>query len=129
MKQKIYGMYILLLIFFMVPVSQADGMRCGNSLILTGDTKAEVLIKCGEPLTRETIAIEENTEYAELALKYPVLYKHGLLKNKKGVTVGKETTVTQNIDQWTYHLGQGKFLRILYFEGGKLVAVEEGDRM
>ena len=118
-----------LLLFFVLPASYADSMRCGNKLVSNGDSKAEILLKCGEPLTRETIAIEENTEYAELALKYPLLYKHGLLKNKRGAVIGKETTVTQNIDQWTYHLGQGKFLRILYFEGGKLVAIEEGDRM
>jgi len=118
-----------LLLIFHLPASYADGMRCGNSLVSTGDTKAEVLIKCGEPLTRDVIAIEENTEYAELALKYPMLYKHGLLKNKDGVVVGRESTVSQSIEQWTYHLGQGKFLRILYFEGGKLVAVEDGDRM
>ena len=109
--------------------SFADSMRCGNSLVSVGDKKAEVLIKCGEPMLQETIAIEENAEYAELALKYPLLYKHGLLKNKDGVTIGKETSITQRIDQWTYNLGHGKFLRFLYFEGGELVAITEGDRM
>ena len=124
-KYALYGMMLL----FIMPVSNADSMRCGNKLVSINDTKAEVLIKCGEPLTRETIGIEEKTEYAELALKYPLLYKHGLLKDNKGVILGKENTVTRSIDQWTYHLGEGKFLRILYFEGGRLAAIEEGDRM
>ena len=33
----------------------ADGMRCGNKLVVTGDTKLEVLKKCGEPDFSETI--------------------------------------------------------------------------
>lgn len=122
-------MLLGLLPLFVVPVSNADSMRCGNKLVSINDTKAEVLIKCGEPLTQETIAIEEKAEYAELALKYPLLYKHGLLKNNKGLTIGKESSVTQSIDQWVYHVGEGKFLRILYFEGGKLAVIEDGDRM
>ncbi len=118
-----------MVLFLIMPVSNADSMRCGNKLVSINDTKAEILIKCGAPLTQETIAIEEKTEFAELALKYPLLYKHGLLKDDKGVTLGKENSVTRSIDQWTYHLGEGKFLRILYFEGGRLAAIEEGDRM
>ena len=60
MKYAKYGMFLLLV--FTLPASYADSMRCGNKLISTGDKKAEVLIKCGEPLTQETIAIEEETE-------------------------------------------------------------------
>lgn len=125
--------YILkLTILIIVIVSSpgyADSMRCGNKLVSTGDKKAEVLIKCGEPLLRETIAIEEKAEYAELALKYPLLYKHGLLKNRDGAVIGRETSISRPIDQWTYHMGQGQFLRILIFNGGELIAIEDGDRM
>ena len=120
---------LVLLLLLTAPGIYADSMRCGNSLISIGDIKAEILIKCGEPMTKETIAIEENTEYAELALKYPLLYKHGMLKNRSGAVIGSETSITQSIDQWTYNLGEGKFLRILYFEGGELVAIKDGDRM
>ena len=119
---------LIIFFLFVSAASFADSMRCGNKLISTGDSKAEVLIKCGEPLLQETIAIEESTEYAALALKYPGLYKRGLLRSNNGV-VGRTTTLTQSIDQWTYHRGQGRFLGILYFEGGKLVAIEDGDRM
>ena len=126
-----YSMTVLIgfLVVGVVPASYADSMRCGNKLVSTGDKKAEILIKCGEPLFQETDAIEEKTEYAELALKHPLLYKHGLLKNNKGVTIGRDTTTTQRIDQWTYHMGTGKFLQILYFEGGELVKIVDGDRM
>ena len=127
MKYTKYGM--LLLLVFTLPTSYADSMRCGNKLISIGDKKAEVLVKCGEPLMQETIAIEEKAEYAQLALKYPLLYKHGMLKKNNDAVIGKESTTTYSIDQWTYHMGQGKFLRILYFEGGELVSIVDGDRM
>ena len=129
MMKYIRVLFVFQLIFLIVPFSYADSMRCGNKLVSNGDTKAEVLIKCGEPLTRDTIAIREDTDYAELAIQYPLLYKRGLIKNKDGAVIGRETTVSQSIDQWTYHLGQGKFLRILYFVGGELAAIEDGDRM
>lgn len=130
MKHIKYGLTVPLI--FMVLAFQssyADSMRCGNKLVSIGDRKAEVLIKCGEPMLRETIAIEQKAEYAELALKYPLLYKHGLLKNEEGMVIGKDTSVTYSVDQWTYHLGQGKFLRTLIFKGGQLVAIDHGERM
>lgn len=118
-----------LILIFVVQTAHADAMRCGNKLVSIGDSKAEVLIKCGEPMMRETIAIEQKAEYAELALRYPLLYKHGLLKDDEGTVIGKETSVTYSVDQWTYHLGQGKFLRTLIFKGGQLVAIDHGERM
>lgn len=126
---KALNFSLLILLLHVSTSSFADSMRCGNKLVSTGDKKAEVLIKCGEPLLQETIAIEEKKEYAVLALKYPLLYKRGLLKSNNDAVIGKETTISQSIDQWTYNLGQGKFLRILYFEGGELVAITDGDRM
>ena len=122
---------ILLLLLATTSISYAaDNMRCGTKLVSIGDSKAEVLLKCGEPMLQETIAFKEQTEYGELAQKYPLLLKHGLLKkNSDGVVIGgRKSTVTLPVDQWTYNLGKGRFLRMLLFEGGKLVAIESGDR-
>ena len=33
--------------------SEADSYRCGSKLIRTGDTKADVLRVCGEPMAKE----------------------------------------------------------------------------
>jgi len=112
-------------------VYATDNMRCGTKLVSIGDSKAEVLLKCGEPLLKETIAFRKQTEYGEMAETHPLLLKYGMLKkDKNGVVIaGRESSVTLPVDQWTYHLGKGKFLRILLFEGGKLVAIDSGDRM
>ena len=124
-----YSKYILLLLLFVVPATYADSMRCGGKLVTLGDSKAKTIINCGEPFMKETIAVAEKTEYSELALKHPLLYKHGLLKDSNGAVIGSKTSVSQSIDQWTYNLGQGTFLRVLYFEGGQLVAIADGDRI
>ena len=128
--------FLLLIAFILVgfPLLNAYAadhhMRCGTKLVSLGDTKAEVLLTCGEPLLKETIAIQEETEYSELRAKYPLLDKHGLNKHDSGnASIGSESSLSLPIDQWTYHMGTGKFLRILIFQGGRLVVIEKGDRM
>ncbi len=76
----------------------ASTLRCGTELVSVGDVAAEVLLKCGEPLTRETVAVESE---------------------------GDTDTV---VERWTYHMGDGQFLKILTFEAGVLTSVENGER-
>ncbi len=35
------------------PVCEADSLRCGRKLIRTGDSKADVLRVCGEPIAKD----------------------------------------------------------------------------
>jgi len=79
-------------------VSYADAMRCGNNLVTVGDSKAKVLLVCGEPMISEVIATEKTDDRKEL------------------------------VEAWTYHRGPGSFLQILTFRGGKLILIETGDR-
>lgn len=121
-------------IFISVPVMAAHAadhhMRCGTKLVSIGDTKAEVLLACGEPLLKETIAIQQETEHSEFhAENYPLLVKHGLIKRDGSASAGSESSIAFPIDQWTYNIGAGKFLRILIFQGGRLAVIENGDRM
>ncbi|KAF1061422.1 MAG: hypothetical protein GAK45_02230 [Pseudomonas citronellolis] len=37
------------------PLAQADSLRCGSSLVSTGDTMAEVHQRCGEPVDRASL--------------------------------------------------------------------------
>lgn len=122
---------VLAVALLVAPLSAADNhMRCGTKLVSVGDTKAEVLLTCGEPLTKETIAVGEQTERSEFRAKYPLLVKHGLLNRGGGSgSLERESSVTFPIDQWTYNIGTGKFLRILIFQGGRLAVIEKGDRM
>lgn len=40
----------------------ADSLRCSSKLIISGDRASEILEKCGEPASREQIALRERTD-------------------------------------------------------------------
>ena len=55
---------MLLIISVSPAVGRADTLRCGSYLIRVGDTKVDVIRRCGEPFFREVIsgANERNEE-------------------------------------------------------------------
>jgi hypothetical protein len=88
--------------------ARADGFRCGQRLVNTGDVKEQVLLKCGEPMTQERWMEEEIQDDDEGR------------RPRKGVKVPME--------RWVYNLGSTQFLRILLFRRGVLVQIQTGDR-
>jgi hypothetical protein len=74
------------------------GLRCGRDLVEEGDSVAQLMLTCGEPMLRQTIAVD-NTSTTE------------------GI-----------VEQWTYHFGRGTFLTIVTIEAGKVAVIEEGAR-
>lgn len=87
-----------------IPVAHA--FRCGGALVDEGDSKAEVLIKCGNP--------DWKTEWSE-----------DLIDDPGGVSAYR---VTSQKERWLYNLGPKSFLRILLFEDGRLTEVTTGER-
>ena len=80
-------------------IAQASStFRCGDVLVSVGDSSAEVALRCGEPATRQTVALEPDAGSEEL------------------------------VEQWVYDPGPGRFLAILTFEAGRLASIEKGDR-
>jgi hypothetical protein len=78
--------------------AQATALRCNHDLVEVGDSAAQLLLTCGEPLMRQTIATD-NTSKTE------------------GI-----------VEQWTYSFGPGTFLQVVTIEGGKVALIEDGDR-
>ena len=93
---------------FIAVEALADGMRCGDTLVADGGSAGEVLLKCGEPFYRETVA-----------------YK-GVEGSRTERTVNSSTEV--QVEKWYYEFGKDMFIRILTFEQGTLVRVEEWDK-
>jgi hypothetical protein len=95
-------MRLLIATALMLSISVAAGalstLRCGTALISIGDSMAEVLLKCGEPLTRDNVGV-----------KY----------------VG---STEMFVELWAYNFGYGRFLKLLTFEAGRLVTIENGGR-
>ncbi len=74
------------------------GLRCEHELVQEGESAAQLLLACGEPMLRQIIAIE-NTSTTE------------------GV-----------VEQWTYNFGPGTLLQIVTLEAGVVSRIKDGAR-
>ena len=77
--------------------AQATGVRCNPDLVEVGDEVSELLRMCGQPLVRTGVAPEE--------------------------IVGAALA----IEQWTYSVGPGTFVRVVTVANGRILAVEDGE--
>jgi len=75
--------------------AQADTMRCGSSLVSTGDRAFEVERKCGAPTYRDVV----------------------------GYTLGRNDREEFQLEEWVYGPTNGMF-SILRFEGNRLTRIE-----
>ncbi len=107
MKKLVFGMTLLLFSHFFPGIVSAESMRCGKRVISTGATKAKVLVTCGEPILREVV---QNLGFGRLEFSFST-----------------DSSITK-VEIWTYNLGENQFLRILTFEGSKLVSIKLGDK-
>ncbi len=84
---------------------EPPGPQCEDRVISTGETKADVFAKCGEPFYR--------TSHDE-ELWAPV-----------GDTASRKVVVT--VEEWTYNFGPQRFMRIVVFRNGRVVEVRTGN--
>jgi hypothetical protein len=78
--------------------------ECSEQLVSVGDSKTDVLARCGEPSLKDS-HVEETRE------------KLGDTERKIFVTV----------EEWTYNLGPTRFVRILTFRNSKLTDIRTGN--
>ncbi len=100
----------------------ADSMRCGTKLVDTGDTKADVLMRCGEPMLKEVL--RSNTRYR---FRSDSDIKNGENTDRDEIRFLNETTEID--EQWTYNPGWGKFLQLVIFRGGRVESIKDGPRV
>jgi hypothetical protein len=55
MRKILFLSGYVLLFLVLIATSAVSGLRCGTKLVNVGDTKLEVLAKCGEPDLKEII--------------------------------------------------------------------------
>jgi hypothetical protein len=111
----------LLMIGVCVPAMvDGSGFRCGTWVISRGDTKYEVLAKCGEPdfvELWESVRIRRDYSRGRL-------YEDDFGRHYEQPFYTREYTV---IEEWTYNFGPRKFIRYLRFENGILRRIITGD--
>ena len=129
---KYMQMAFTAMLFVVLSPAQADGMRCGTKLVVAGDTKLEVLKKCGEPDFTETIKMLKTSKEVNLSERSGtnLTSRHSSLSShhggQSGITLGTETI--EAIEQWSYNRGPTQFIKLLTFRGGRLESVEEAER-
>lgn len=120
--------YALALLLLAIPVnSHAETtMRCGSKVISVGDSKAEILLKCGEPMLKESVGTKEESRRIDIPLTSE---PSGETDDADPAVIRNKESVTKTVDHWTYNQGSGKLLKILVFEGSELVEIATGNRI
>jgi len=98
-----------LAIFALVISSTAYGMRCKGQLVHIGDTRGEVMSKCGSPNPYRSGA------HAEGSGRY-MWTKRGIRQHYAEYYV---------IERWTYNYGPRKFSYTLTFDNGELTDIKQ----
>jgi hypothetical protein len=90
--------------------ARADGsMRCSGGLVSVGDSKLDLLGKCGSPTLVEERLEERGTAVAD--------------REQRG---GWKVRVTVSVEKWTYNFGTNQFVQYVTLDTGKIVAIERG---
>lgn len=106
MKTTIPVRILLLSVCALVWPSVSLAMRCGNNLVDVGDTKIEVLAKCGEPALKEDIGDDFTTENDSLGRRKERRY----------------------VEQWTYNFGSTRFIYVITIRNGKVIDIRTLDK-
>ncbi len=99
---------LALLVLALLAATPAQAFRCGTKLVHEGDTRAEVVAKCGEPadISRRSV------------WRQPIIWHRG-----RPFYVG-EGLIEIPIETWLYNLGPRKLMRRVRFEDGLVVEIE-----
>jgi hypothetical protein len=84
-------------------VARADSLRCDGGIIAVGDSKLDLLGKCGQPTLREEIPAAAGVF---------------------GATGVSRPLVVQ--ERWTYNFGPRAFVQVVTLEVGVVKAIERG---
>ena len=98
-------------------------LRCGTRLVSSGDTKFDVLQKCGEPDFVESW--KEELIQRDFGIRREFDRESGRYAWHREPFLVKEEVM---IEEWTYNLGPTRFVRYLRFENGILTAIRTGDK-
>ena len=123
-QMKVNGIYAIVFVavlWVFGNVGAASGFRCGTRLVSEGDTRAEVIQKCGEPTFVD--AWEEELIQRDFGAVRNYDSRTGRYEESREPFLVK---IQVKIDLWTYNLGPTQFTRYLRFENGILKEISTG---
>ncbi len=105
---KRIGLFLFFLtLMFVMPSSDlyAESLDCSGGIISVGDSRVDLLAKCGEP---------DHTESHEEAIS-----------ERLDPGLRQKTYVT--VEDWTYNYGPSKFMRIVTLRNGRVAHIRTGN--
>jgi hypothetical protein len=123
-EMKTFGKYAIIfvaILFVFGRVGAASTFRCGTQLVSEGDTRAEVIHKCGEPTFVDSW--EEELIQRDFGVVQEYDPRTGRYEGYRDPFLVK---VQVKIELWTYNLGSTQFTRYLRFENGILKEITTG---
>jgi hypothetical protein len=86
-----------------------DSINCDHGIVSAGDSKLDLLAKCGEPALMEA-RFEERSHF----------------QVSQDGRRGSSRSVTVRVERWTYNFGPQRFQQFVTLETGRVTAVERG---
>ena len=126
MKKSMFSILALPILSFVfagstLALDAVDSFRCDSKLVMIGDTKIDVVSKCGEPARRENVVRSTTVKKSGK--------KSGKKSPKKSGGQGTKAEERSRVDeQWTYTFGSRDFVYTLSFEGVELKSIGRGGR-
>jgi hypothetical protein len=87
--------------------AHADSIRCSGGIVSVGDSKIDLLGKCGQPALRE-IRHGERSRFVY------------------GLQSAGGRRVDVSVETWSYDFGPRQFIQIVTLENGRVAAIERG---
>ena len=84
-----------------------DGLSCAGGVVSVGDSRLDLLGKCGQPTFVES-RLAQRSEWVGDRVQ------------------GASRTVTITVETWTYDLGRGRLVQYARIEAGRVVDVRSG---
>jgi hypothetical protein len=115
-----FAAFFSLFSLFYSPASWA--FICNSNVVDTGLNKADVLVKCGPPSTRELRTEKRTVRIRNSGYRNTGPSSQG---GMPGPIVEQERTVELHIEEWVYNFGPNQFMQRLVFEDGVLITVRD----
>jgi len=114
----LYCLSICILVMLMN--QPAYGLRYSGRIMSIGDTKSQVIDKCGEP--------DHIESWEEERIKKDHYYSYDHYRSYEGYREPFLVKEYVRIEEWTYNRGSTTFIRYLLFEKGRLKKINLGDK-
>ena len=102
-----FAVLLATMTLLLVPHRGVAAIQCGGRIVGTGDSKIEVISKCGQPDLKETSSVKTSGQFRNNTRSF--------------------TATSTIVETWMYNCGAGRFIKTLTFEDGVVTSVQDGD--